>query len=112
MDVTARSAAIGDIPELVRLYRLLESEMIQLEKIWATAAGLPEPTDQAFMDTITDTGTSVLIGSIDRVPLGLLLGYGIKSDGIGRHRIKLHPQTISECLIFRHINGLRLLRMQ
>jgi len=74
MDVTARSAAIGDIPELVRLYRLLESEMLQLEEIWATAAGLPEPADQAFVDAIADTGTSVLIGTIDRVPLGLLLG--------------------------------------
>jgi len=74
MDVTARSATTGDIPELVRLYRLLEAEMIPLEEIWPLAAGLAEPADQAFADALAATDTTVLIGSLDRVPFGLLLG--------------------------------------
>ena len=74
MDVTARAATIGDIPELIRLYRLLEEEMIPLEGIWPLAAGLPEPAADAFTGALATPGTTVLIGAIDRVPLGFLVG--------------------------------------
>jgi GNAT superfamily N-acetyltransferase len=74
MDVTARAATIGDIPHLIRLYRLLEEEMIRLDGFWPLAAGLPQPAADAFTGALATTGTSVLIGTIDRVPVGFLVG--------------------------------------
>lgn len=74
MDVTARAATIDDTPDLIRLYCLLEEEMIPLEGSWPLAAGLPEPIADAFTGALATPGTTVLIGTIDRAPLGFLIG--------------------------------------
>jgi hypothetical protein len=73
MEVTARPASAADIPELVRLYRLLEAEMARLEDSWPLAAGLAEPVDASFGAALADAKTAVLIGCIDAVPFGFLV---------------------------------------
>lgn len=74
MNVSARHAVSGDIPEIMRLYRSLEAEMIPLEQIWPTADGIPAPEDEWLEARITDPQTIVLVGEIDRVPVGFLIG--------------------------------------
>ncbi len=73
MNVFARTASVGDLPELIRLYRLLVAEMIPLEEIWPKASGLPEPEDSALAALLADDGATVLVGEIDGVPLGFLI---------------------------------------
>lgn len=74
MNVSARPATIPDVPQLVRLYRLLEAEMAALKPIWPLADGLPEPVDGAWRLHLDDDASSVFLGAIDRVPVGFLLG--------------------------------------
>ena len=74
MNVAARSAAPGDIPEILRLYRLLEAEMTPLEQIWPAAAGIPEPEAGWLEARVADPDATVLVGEIDGVPLGFLVG--------------------------------------
>jgi hypothetical protein len=74
MDVTARPATTADLPEVERLYRLLEVEMAALEDAWPLADGLPGPLPAALGDALADPDTTVLVGCIDRVPFGFLIG--------------------------------------
>ncbi|MBU1865235.1 MAG: hypothetical protein KKE89_02375 [Actinobacteria bacterium] len=74
MKVSARAAEAADLPELLRMYRLLVAEMIPLEPIWPMASGLPEPEAGALEALIADRRSSVLIGQIDDIPLGFLVG--------------------------------------
>jgi GNAT superfamily N-acetyltransferase len=74
MNVSARAANRGDLDELLRLYRLLEAEMIPLEPIWPDADGLPEPESLALEALIDDPEATVLVGEIDGVATGMLIG--------------------------------------
>lgn len=74
MEVTARPAVLGDMPELVRLYERLEEEMVALKPIWARADGLPVPVDEAWRERIADETSTVLLGTLDGAPVGFLLG--------------------------------------
>ena len=74
MQVTARPAEAGDIPALARLYRLLETEMAVLEEVWPLADGVPDPIEGSLAGAIDDPGATLLVGCIDGVPLGFLLG--------------------------------------
>lgn len=74
MEVTARPASPADLTELTRLYRLLQEEMEGLEDVWPLADGLPEPVEPALASAIDDPGATVLVGCIDGVPFGFLLG--------------------------------------
>ena len=74
MNVAARPAATADLPELLRLYRLLEAEMIPLEPIWPAAAGIPTPEGDWLDARIADPDATVLVGEIDGVPFGFLVG--------------------------------------
>jgi GNAT superfamily N-acetyltransferase len=74
MNVAARPAVVGDLPELERLYRLLEEEMVALHKMWPLADGFDEPVSEGFRTAIDDEQSVVLIGTIDDVPFGFIFG--------------------------------------
>lgn len=74
MEVTARPASPADILEIVRLYRLLQTEMAALEPVWPEADGIPVPEDAWLAERIADADATVLVGEIDRVPFGFLVG--------------------------------------
>jgi GNAT superfamily N-acetyltransferase len=73
MEVGSRRATADDLPVLVDLYRSLEKEMVALHPMWPLADGLPEPIEDSFTDALADRGTSIYLGTIDDVPVGLLL---------------------------------------
>ena len=75
LEIAARPAAATDIPELVRMYRLLEAEMENLRGLWKEADGLPEPVEEALASAVEDPDTSVYIGTADGIPFGFILGY-------------------------------------
>jgi GNAT superfamily N-acetyltransferase len=70
--VQARSATASDITTLAELYGQLESEMVGLKPIWASADGLAEPIGDAFDGLISRPDSAVIIGEIDDVPFGFL----------------------------------------
>ncbi len=73
--VAARPATDADLPELVRLYRLLELEMEALRGLWKEADGLPEPVEDALARAVADPETLVYVGTADEVTFGFILGY-------------------------------------
>jgi len=74
MNVSARVATVGDLPDLLHMYRLLAAEMVPLEGTWPTATGLPAPEDEAFTDLMASGDSTVLIGEMDGTALGFLIG--------------------------------------
>jgi len=74
IEVTATPAAPGDLSELLRLYRLLEVEMVAIKPVWRLTEGLAEPAADALADALGDAATDVLVGRIDGVPVGFLIG--------------------------------------
>ena len=74
MIVAARSATAEDLPELVRLYRLLAAEMREYHSMWEPADGLPEPVEAALAAGLEDENTAVYLGTIDGVAFGFILG--------------------------------------
>lgn len=74
MDIAAREATPEDLSELCRLYRGLEAEMRALESLWPLADGLAEPVDVGLGAAIADADTDVIVGTIDGIPFGFLLG--------------------------------------
>ncbi len=75
LEISAREAAAEDVPELVRLYGLLEAEMEALRGLWKEADGLPAPVEEALTEAVADPDTLVYLGTADRVPFGFILGY-------------------------------------
>lgn len=73
--VAARPATAGDLPELLRLYQLLEAEMEALRGLWKEADGLPEPITEALAEAVADPATHVYLGTADDVVFGFILGY-------------------------------------
>lgn len=71
--ISSRLAGIEDLPELLRLYRLLESEMVGLHEMWPIADGLPEPVEDALRRALNDPEKRVILGFIDEVPCGFIL---------------------------------------
>lgn len=74
MQVTARPATPDDLSTLESLYRELEAEMRALHEMWPVTDGLSEPAAEALAAAIDDTETVVLLGEVDEVPFGFLLG--------------------------------------
>lgn len=72
--IEARRADPGDLPELVRLYRLLEEEMAALRGLWTEADGLPEPIDEALAAAVADPDVLVYVGTADGVVFGFIVG--------------------------------------
>jgi GNAT superfamily N-acetyltransferase len=75
LQIGARRATAADVPELLRLYRLLQEEMEGLRGLWTEADGLPAPVDEALAAAVADPETLVYIGTADDVPFGFILGY-------------------------------------
>ena len=73
ISVTARPATGGDVPDLLRLYGELQSEMVELHSMWPLADGLPEPIDRSFESAIEDPDAFVYLGLVEDVPFGFLL---------------------------------------
>ncbi len=74
MKVEARPAAEVDLPTLVELYRRLEEEMTGLHPMWPRADGLVEPVEDSLLAALEDPDTLLLVGEVDGVPLGFILG--------------------------------------
>ncbi len=73
MEVGSRRASAEDLPVLVDLYRSLEKEMVALHPMWPLADGLAEPVEDSIANALADPDTSIYLGTIDDVPVGLLL---------------------------------------
>lgn len=73
MEVGSRRASTDDLPVLVDLYRSLEKEMVALHPMWPLADGQPEPVEASLGQALEDPNTTVYLGTIDSVPVGLLL---------------------------------------
>jgi GNAT superfamily N-acetyltransferase len=73
MEVGSRRATADDLPVLVDLYRSLEKEMVTLHPMWPLADGLAEPVEDSMARSLEDPDTAIYLGTIDGVPVGLLL---------------------------------------
>ena len=73
MEVGSRRATLDDLPALVDLYRSLEKEMVFLHPMWPLADGEPEPVEESLRKALEDPTAAVYVGTIDDVPVGLLL---------------------------------------
>lgn len=73
MEVGSRRALADDLPVLVDLYRSLEKEMVALHPMWPLADGEGEPVEHSLGRALEDPHTTVYLGTIDSVPVGLLL---------------------------------------
>ncbi|MDF1595355.1 MAG: GNAT family N-acetyltransferase [Acidimicrobiia bacterium] len=71
--INVRRAEPTDLPELVRLYRRLELEMVELHGMWPVADGLDEPIEGSLSDRVESTDYHVYLGMIDEVPVGFLI---------------------------------------
>lgn len=75
MNVTARLATSDDVPLLACLYAELEAEMIPLHPMWPKADGLEHPIVDSLADCIVGDDVVVLIGEIDSVGFGFMIGF-------------------------------------
>lgn len=75
LEITTTEASIDDMPELVRLYRLLQDEMEALRGMWHDADALPEPLEETLRALIDDGDSSLYLGRADGVPFGFILAY-------------------------------------
>jgi len=71
--VAARWATPNDLEVIIRLYRLLEAEMVEMKDMWGLADGLAEPVASAWEATIADPDTLVAVGTLDELAFGFLL---------------------------------------
>jgi len=69
---SARPATASDLPILGELYLELESEMAALKPIWQLTDGLAEPVEGALGALIIGPESGVIVGAIDRAPVGFL----------------------------------------
>ena len=72
MQIEARPASETELPELLRLYRLLEAEQAELKSLWPVADGLAEPVENSFTSILADADSAVVLGTIDEVPMGFM----------------------------------------
>lgn len=72
--IDVRHATEADIPALVDLYRKLEAEMVELEEMWPIADALAEPVEASFAAEIDDPDSIVIVGLLEDVPLGFIIG--------------------------------------
>ena len=72
MQIEARPASEADLPELIRLYGLLEPEQADLTPLWPVADGLAEPIESSFKAILDDEDSALVIGTIDAIPFGFI----------------------------------------
>jgi GNAT superfamily N-acetyltransferase len=74
MLVTARTARMDDLSDLTHLYSGLAAEQRAIRAIWPYADGLPEPVEGSLSEMLKRPDAVVIVGDIDGVPLGFLVG--------------------------------------
>lgn len=74
LEVSATRAETSDREEILRLYRLLERELVALKGVWEFTEALPDPAAEAIDRLIADESAIVLVGRIGGVPCGFLVG--------------------------------------
>jgi ribosomal protein S18 acetylase RimI-like enzyme len=74
MDVEATAATGDDVDDLARLYRGLAEELAGLKAVWCYTEALPEPAREALGHLVADPSSTVLVGRIDGVAVGFLVG--------------------------------------
>ncbi|MGB5565411.1 MAG: GNAT family N-acetyltransferase, partial [Acidimicrobiia bacterium] len=74
MTVSARPAEPQDIRDLERLYAGLASEQRAIRPIWPYTDGVPEPIGRSLSTLLERPDGIVVLGHIDHVPLGFLVG--------------------------------------
>ena len=70
--INVRRAGPSDLPELVRMYRLLEQEMLDLHAMWPVADGVDEPVEETLAVRLESREWFIFLGGIDEVPLGFV----------------------------------------
>jgi GNAT superfamily N-acetyltransferase len=75
MTVTARLAGSDDLSVLEQMYTRCAAEQVEIRSIWPYADGLPEPISESFGARVAQPDTIVVVGGIDGIPLGFLVGY-------------------------------------
>ena len=73
--IEIRKASPGDLPELIRMYNLLEEEMRALHEMWPLADGLDEPVSESLAALVTSPASEVFLGLIEAVPVGFLISH-------------------------------------
>jgi ribosomal protein S18 acetylase RimI-like enzyme len=74
MELEATAATGDDVDDLARLYRVLARELAALKPVWCYTEALPEPARESLGDLVADPSTTVLVGRIDGVAVGFLVG--------------------------------------
>jgi GNAT superfamily N-acetyltransferase len=85
---SSRFATVEDVPELVRLYRLLDEEMAALRPAWSVTEGLPEPIDRALDSRLE----GCVVGLFDGVPVGFLVA-DLAAPICGIEIVFTHPEA-------------------
>lgn len=73
LGIAARWASGADLEAIVRLYRLLETEMVEIKSLWALSDGLAEPVAAAWEVALLDPAALVTVGTLDDQVFGFLL---------------------------------------
>ncbi|HSR44402.1 MAG TPA: GNAT family N-acetyltransferase [Acidimicrobiia bacterium] len=73
--IEVRTAGPADLPEIIRMYRRLEREMVDLHEMWPLADGIDEPIDLSIGARIESGEWFVYVATIDSVPLGFLFAH-------------------------------------
>lgn len=73
--IDVRTAGPADLPEILRMYRRLEREMVDLHEMWPLADGIDEPIDLSIGARIESGEWFVYVATIDSVPLGFLFAH-------------------------------------
>jgi len=75
MTVGARLAQPDDVSDIERLYVGLAAEQRAIRSIWPYSDGLPEPVSTSLNTLVERPDGIVVVGLIDGVPLGFLVGF-------------------------------------
>jgi GNAT superfamily N-acetyltransferase len=75
MEVSSRRATAADLDDLVRLYRMLEKEILEVHPMWALSEALPEPAENAIARALEDPDSLLYVGEIDGIPFGFGLAF-------------------------------------
>lgn len=73
MRVNARRATVSDLPDLVRMYEILEEEQSAIREIWPYADGLDAPTIDSLTSLLGNDRVTTVIGEIDGAAVGFLI---------------------------------------
>ena len=73
MTITARRATVDDLPEISRMYAILEAEQSAIREIWSHADGLDDPVEHSLLSLLQLDSATPVVGEIDGVAVGFLI---------------------------------------